>query len=105
MMFRARSLGTLAVALLSAVAHAATPAAPSATSVDGSAAPAAPAASGLQLEPKAIDMLKAASARLAAARTMTFTAVISYESPSVFGPRSSTRRVPTSRCSGPTSCA
>ena len=86
MTFRARFLGTLAVALLSAVANAATPAAPSATSVDGSAAPAAPAASGLQLEPKAIDVLKAASARLAAARAMTFTAVVSYESPSVFGP-------------------
>ena len=27
-----------------------------------------------------------ASARLAAARTMSFTAVVSYESPSVFGP-------------------
>jgi hypothetical protein len=38
------------------------------------------------LEPKAIDLLKAASARLAAARTMTFTAVISYETPSRFGP-------------------
>jgi hypothetical protein len=38
------------------------------------------------LEPKAIDLLKAASARLAAARTLTFTAVISYEIPSRFGP-------------------
>jgi hypothetical protein len=37
-------------------------------------------------EPKAIDLLKAASARLAAARTLTFTAVISYEIPSRFGP-------------------
>jgi len=37
------------------------------------------------LEPKAIDLLKAASSRLAAARTMTFTAVISYESPSRLG--------------------
>ncbi len=38
------------------------------------------------LEPKAIDLLKAASSRLAAARTMTFTAVVSYENPSRLGP-------------------
>ncbi|MGH8065483.1 MAG: DUF2092 domain-containing protein [Candidatus Entotheonellia bacterium] len=38
------------------------------------------------LEPQAIDLLKAASSRLAAARSMRFTAVISYESPSRLGP-------------------
>jgi len=38
------------------------------------------------LEAKAIDLLKAMSARLAAARAMTFTAVSSYESPSRLGP-------------------
>jgi len=38
------------------------------------------------LEPKAIDILKAASSRLAAAHSMTFTAVMSYESPSRLGP-------------------
>jgi hypothetical protein len=38
------------------------------------------------LEPKAIDILKATSARLAAAQTMRFTAVVSYENPSVLGP-------------------
>lgn len=38
------------------------------------------------LEPKAIDLLKASSARLAAARSMMFTAVNSYESPSRLGP-------------------
>src|SRR5204862_4933275 len=38
------------------------------------------------LEPKAIDILKAACARLAAARTMSFVAVASYESPSRLGP-------------------
>ncbi|SIT38140.1 putative periplasmic protein [Paraburkholderia ribeironis] len=38
------------------------------------------------LEPHAIDILKAAGARLAAARTMSFTAVVSYESPSRLGP-------------------
>src|SRR5215813_11754739 len=38
------------------------------------------------LEPKALEILKAASERLAAAHTMSFTAVISYESPSLLGP-------------------
>ena len=38
------------------------------------------------IEPRAVDLLKAASSRLAAARTMKFTAVISYEAPSRFGP-------------------
>ncbi|HVO26688.1 MAG TPA: DUF2092 domain-containing protein [Candidatus Margulisiibacteriota bacterium] len=38
------------------------------------------------LEPKAIDILKAACARLAAARSMVFTAVVSYENPSRLGP-------------------
>ena len=38
------------------------------------------------LEPRAIEILKAASARLAAARSMSFTAVVSYESPSLLGP-------------------
>jgi hypothetical protein len=39
-----------------------------------------------KLEPKALEILKAASDRLAAARSMTFTAVVSYESPSRVGP-------------------
>jgi hypothetical protein len=38
------------------------------------------------LEPKAIDLLKAASSRLAAAHSLRFTAVTSYESPSRLGP-------------------
>jgi len=38
------------------------------------------------LEPKAIELLKAASSRLANARSMSFTAVVSYESPSRLGP-------------------
>ncbi|MGT2458552.1 DUF2092 domain-containing protein [Cupriavidus basilensis] len=38
------------------------------------------------IEPRAVDLLKGASARLAAARTMAFTAVVSYESPSRLGP-------------------
>ena len=40
----------------------------------------------IELEPKAIDTLKAASSMLAAARTMSFTAVVTYESPSPLGP-------------------
>lgn len=38
------------------------------------------------LEPKAIDLLKASSSRLAAARSMAFTALVSYENPSRLGP-------------------
>ena len=40
----------------------------------------------MTLEPKAIEVLKAACSRLAAARTMRFTAVVSYESPCLLGP-------------------
>jgi hypothetical protein len=45
-----------------------------------------PRAAEPALEPKAIEMLKVSSSRLAAARTMRFTAVTSYESPSRLGP-------------------
>ena len=38
------------------------------------------------LEPKAIEILKAACAKLAAAHSMSFAAVISYENPSRLGP-------------------
>jgi hypothetical protein len=38
------------------------------------------------LEPKAIEILKAASARLSEARTLSFTAVIADEAPSLLGP-------------------
>src|SRR5262245_42478809 len=38
------------------------------------------------LEPKATDLLKEMSGRLAAAQTMSFTAVVMYESPSRLGP-------------------
>src|SRR5262245_61900183 len=37
------------------------------------------------LEPKALDILKAACDRLAAAKSMAFTAVVSYENPSRLG--------------------
>jgi hypothetical protein len=48
--------------------------------------PAPAPATAQALEPKAIEVLKASSSRLAAARTMSFTAVASYESPSRLGP-------------------
>jgi hypothetical protein len=38
-----------------------------------------------QLEPKAVEILKAACARLAAAHSMSFTAIVTYESPSRLG--------------------
>jgi hypothetical protein len=58
------------------------------------AKPAGPAASRNQpaaptkmvLEPRAMDLLKAASARLAAAKSMAFTATVGYEYPSQLGP-------------------
>ena len=40
----------------------------------------------LTIEPKAVEILKAACDRLAAARTMSFTAVVTYENPSRLGP-------------------
>ena len=46
----------------------------------------APSTVDLTLEPKAIDLLKAACSRLAAARSMSFTAVVTYENPSRLGP-------------------
>jgi len=46
----------------------------------------ASADSGPALEPKAIEILKATSSRLAAAHSMTFTAAVSYESPTRQGP-------------------
>jgi hypothetical protein len=38
------------------------------------------------LEPRAMDLLKATSARLAAAKSMSFTAIVNYEYPSQLGP-------------------
>ena len=40
----------------------------------------------LVLEPKAMELLKSTSARLAAAKSMTFTATVGYEFPSKLGP-------------------
>jgi hypothetical protein len=46
----------------------------------------APSDFKMVLEPKAMDLLKAASARLAAAKSMSFTATVGYEFPSKLGP-------------------
>jgi len=66
-------------------AQSAQPAPKAAKAAKATKKPAAPAVQ-MGLEPKAIDILKAASARLAAAKSMAFTAVVSYESPSRLGP-------------------
>ena len=47
--------------------------------------PAAPAVR-TEIEPRAMELLKAMSARLAAAKTMSFTAAVGYEFPSRYGP-------------------
>ena len=62
------------------------PAKPTAKPAAKPASKAAPPVLAAVLEPKAIDLLKAASSRLAAAKSMKFTAVVSYEAPSRFGP-------------------
>ena len=62
------------------------PQAPPASEPGKPPAPTTPLAAEPALEPKAIKILKASSARLAAARTMSFTAVASYESPRRPGP-------------------
>ncbi|MFN7571267.1 MAG: DUF2092 domain-containing protein [Betaproteobacteria bacterium] len=46
----------------------------------------APAKRQFVVEPRALELIKAASARLAAAQTMSFTATVSYEHPSRYGP-------------------
>src|SRR5271168_5195657 len=47
--------------------------------------PTAPAQAAPQLEPKAVEILKATCAKLASARSMSFTALVTYESPSRLG--------------------
>jgi hypothetical protein len=71
--------GAAPAAAAAAPAPAAKPAKPAAKK------PAAPAYK-LVLEPRAMDLLKATSARLAAAKSMSFTATVGYEYPSKLGP-------------------
>ena len=59
--------------------------APKASKAAKSQSKEAPPPVKLELEPKAIDLIKEACSRLAAARSMSFTAVVTYESPSRMG--------------------
>jgi hypothetical protein len=90
---RNRMFGWVAVtvigALLTGWARSEAPPAPTAAdSATHGAAPQEPAVAPFQpgLEPRAIEILKTASAHLAASTSMTFTAVVSYEGPSLLGP-------------------
>ncbi len=76
-----RVLALAALAWVSAPLHAQDAKAPQAATAATSAADAAAA-----LEPRALELLKAASDRLAKAHSMSFTATVSYESPSALGP-------------------
>jgi len=72
--------------ILSASAHAQQPQ-PAPKAVKAAAKPAAKLpVPGLVIEPRAIEIVKAASARLAAAKSMAFTATVTYEYPSLLGP-------------------
>jgi hypothetical protein len=93
-MNRIRSPGR-AIVLLLGLCFAAGTSAQAPSSASKPAAPAKtampakkPAASDFKLilEPRAMDLLKATSARLAAARSMSFTATVGYEYPSKLGP-------------------
>jgi hypothetical protein len=75
---RAALLLLVATSLLATVARAADEKKP----VD---APKGPVAAD-SLAPKAVEILKASSAKLAAAKSMSFTAIVSYENPSLLGP-------------------
>jgi hypothetical protein len=79
-----KHLAIVMLAVLLAVEGRAEEATPDAKAAREPSAPAAAATPAL--EPKAVDILKAASARLAAAKTMSFTALATYESPSRLGP-------------------
>src|SRR5262249_15485805 len=81
--FWCAKLLVLGVALIMPSAHS-KPSAPKKKHKAAAESTSAPEAT-LSLEPKAIDILKAASSRLAGARTMKFTALHFYESPSRHG--------------------
>ncbi len=69
-------------------APAGAPAKPGAPAKAAKPAAKKPAASGFKLilEPRAMELLKATSAKLAAAKSMSFTATVGYEYPSKLGP-------------------
>jgi hypothetical protein len=83
---------TLVAALAFALAGAGAAQTPQAKAAAAPAAKAKPAKAGadsgfkLVLEPRAMDLLKATSAKLAAAKSMSFMATVGYEYPSKLGP-------------------
>ena len=85
-----RALMFLGAALLSAGALAqgssGTPAAPAKPATKSTAGKPAKARVPLLVEQRAMDLIKAASARIAAARSMSFTAIVDIEYPSRLGP-------------------
>jgi hypothetical protein len=88
--FSGRALAIVLGLLVAAGVAAQTPS-PAATKASAKAAkaakkPMAPPTFKMVLEPKAMDLLKATSARLAAAKAMSFTATVGYEYPSKLGP-------------------
>ena len=70
----------------SALAQGTTPPAKPAQAAKPAAKAAKPPRVPLLVEPRAIDLIKAASARLAAAKAMSFTAIVDVEYPSKLGP-------------------
>ena len=76
-----RALLSLAMLLLAASAALAQSAAPQAKKKPAASSKPAPAAPKLQLDPKALEILKASSDRLASAHTLSFTAVELFEHP------------------------
>ena len=73
-------------ALLSTAALAQGSPTPAAKPAKASAKPAAQSRVPLLIEPRAIDLIKATSGRLAAAKSMSFTAIVDVEYPSKLGP-------------------
>jgi hypothetical protein len=78
--------GGLGLSLPGAAQTGASPATPAAPATKSAKPAGKPGAFKTVLEPRAMDLLKAMSARLAAAKTVSFTAVASYEFPSRLGP-------------------
>jgi hypothetical protein len=90
----ASALAAFAFALATGSAAAQAPAAPAPAPAPAKAAPAAKATKPAKkagvykpvVEPRAMELLKAMSARLASAKSLSFTAVVGYEFPSKLGP-------------------
>jgi hypothetical protein len=85
-MWRAMGLALALVVLLAGTGYAGQSKAQKSKKAGKVSGTTAPSTVDLTLEPKAIDLLKATCSRLAAARSMGFTAVVTYENPSRLGP-------------------